>query len=471
MESRAGVVSEASTIPLPPSSRYRVIEPLRAVQSRHVYLAEEIQSARRASLEVFDVRMNAELEARFQQEAHLAARLCRQHPGVVEVCEWGQLDDGRPYIVCDDVEGRRLSDLLQEGPLGTDRALSIAFQLAGTIETLHNAGFVHQRLRPAVVILRDADTAKLAECHLASILDTLLAGRPPSGTPPAEWTYAAPEQIAGRGATERSDLYSLALILLEMLRGSSPNRTSDGRVAPSEFRELPPAFARILARALEIDPERRQTDASAFTNDLYAARANQPSGAEEVRKAVRSRLPSRPKGAMVSLVLLLALGAATLAFTSLIGGRTERASTVVPHPERPVTGMGPREPAPADLVTTAPEQSRANTPLPVAEARPQPEAPPPPPALPGEPTQNHGGVIPDQTRSSAETRRQLRSPPTAQAPPNEPPPERASAITGQMRPAPAPPRSARASGTEGDEPDPAAIIDWLLEGQAGKRRP
>src|SRR4029453_14117166 len=79
---------------LPPSSRYRVIGPLSAGQSRQLYLAEEIESARRANLEVFDSQGNAEVETRLQQQAHLAARVCRELPGTAAVCEWGRLADG-----------------------------------------------------------------------------------------------------------------------------------------------------------------------------------------------------------------------------------------------------------------------------------------------------------------------------------------------------------------------------------------
>lgn len=249
-----------------------------------VYLAHNAGGTRTA-LKLLDLggADAAVLRDLFVREVAVARRL--RHPGIVSVRDSGQLGD-IAFIAMEFVAG---GDLAQRGPanpvpLGT--VLRIASDLAEALAHAHAHGVLHRDIKPANVLL-DAETgrAKLTDFGLARLSDLqrsrtgILAGTP---------AYMSPEQLAEGAQDARSDLYSLGVVVFELLTGRVPHQADSlgallrdvGRSpAPPVERwrsDAPPDLARLVARLLEKDRRRRPADARALADELAALRAAMP---------------------------------------------------------------------------------------------------------------------------------------------------------------------------------------------------
>jgi serine/threonine protein kinase len=227
---------------------------------------------------------------RFRREAKAAGRL--QHTNAVTVTDFGQSADGYVYIVMELLEGRMLRDVLaKEAPLDPARAVSLMLQISAAVAAAHEAGIIHRDLKPAnvfivqraevpsVVKVLDFGIAKLA----ADSLDdddphTLTQVGAMIGTP----RYMSPEQCDGAELTPAADVYSLGIILYEMLTGTVPfsgstplaiamKHTSETPRSPREFvASIPPALEQVVLHALEKRQEDRPADAAEFRAELLA---------------------------------------------------------------------------------------------------------------------------------------------------------------------------------------------------------
>lgn len=225
---------------------------------------------------------------RFRREAKAAGRL--QHTNAVTVTDFGQSQDGYVYLVMELLEGRTLREvLLKESPLDTARAVSLMLQVSAAVAAAHEAGVIHRDLKPAnifivqhpnlpaVVKVLDFGIAKLAA---ESVDDedhkTLTQVGAMIGTP----RYMSPEQCDGADLTPAADVYSLGVILYELLTGTVPfsgtsplsiaiKHTSETPRSPSEFvSSIPPSLERLVLRALEKKPEDRPANAAEFRREL-----------------------------------------------------------------------------------------------------------------------------------------------------------------------------------------------------------
>jgi len=254
---------------------YRVITHLGAGGMGSVYRVEHVALGRALALKVLHASVlssEPDAVARFLREARAAARI--KHAGIVEVFDFGHLADGRPYIVMELLTGTSLADLLLEGPLEPRRAVAIARQLASALAAAHERGVIHADLSPSNVLVEDSDhgtVVKLVDFGLAQLRDDELAGGEPRhaeyvfGTP----SYISPEQIRGLGAEERSDIYSLAALLHEMLTGRPPfvadtlhelcimHLTAPPPEVTSHHGELPRPLVEAAQRALSKTPDQR----------------------------------------------------------------------------------------------------------------------------------------------------------------------------------------------------------------------
>jgi serine/threonine protein kinase len=214
---------------------------------------------------------------RFHREADLGRKF--NHPGVVKVLP--QFDPSRVYMVMEWVEGRPLREILgEEKKLPAERAVRIALGICDALVYIHNAGVIHRDLKPENIMVGPGDSVKLIDFGLAGEV----AGRrltfahitKSMGTP----DYISPEQVKGKRGDERSDVYSLGIILYEMLTGQVPFSGPNPLVAmnqrlvndpepPSHFdTEITPQLQEILWRALERDPRLRYPSAKHFGLDL-----------------------------------------------------------------------------------------------------------------------------------------------------------------------------------------------------------
>src|SRR5271168_2745855 len=298
---------------------------------------------------------------RFRREARSVAQL--NHPHVVTVIDAGeepspdgQLLDGTevgtPYIVLEYVEGETLKDLIRrEGPLEITQAIAYAIELARALGAAHERQIVHRDVKPQNVLIGVEGGAKITDFGIARTLTEeglTVAGRVLGTT-----DYVSPEQALGQPVTGQSDLYSLGVVLYEMLTGEVPFRgESPVAVAMRHVREQVPdvqllrpevsaATASVLDRAVAKDLDVRYPDAATMEADLEevlaveATRSGQATG--EVTTVLRTlpgrarrRLPWRmrhPARWAVSLVLLAAIVAIALI---ALAGRTQRGTGIPP---------------------------------------------------------------------------------------------------------------------------------------------
>src|SRR2546423_10326252 len=202
---------------------------------------------------------------RFRREARAVASL--SHPNIVTILDRGE-DEGRQFIVFELVEGRTLAEVLHdEGRLPVQRALEIAIQVARGLGFAHEQGLIHRAVKPQNVILNGDGRAKVTDFGIARSLD--VQGVTQSGAVLGTSNYIAPDQASGRPVDRTTDVYSLGVVLFELLTGEVPfPGESFVAVAMQHVNEPPPSVlevrpdvplrvARAVDQALEKDPAGR----------------------------------------------------------------------------------------------------------------------------------------------------------------------------------------------------------------------
>jgi TolB-like protein/Tfp pilus assembly protein PilF len=205
---------------------------------------------------------------RFAEEARAASAL--NHPNIITVLRVGEFD-GRRYIATELIEGKTLRDCMSGGPFKVAAALDVAIQVAAALAAAHAAGIVHRDIKPENLMVRSDGYVKVLDFGLAKLTadEQLAEGRGTSATSTrvgavlGTVNYMSPEQSSGGAVEARSDLYSLSVVLHEMLTGHLPGSGSP---------DVPGAIAPIVARGLARDPNDRYPSADAIKADLERVR-------------------------------------------------------------------------------------------------------------------------------------------------------------------------------------------------------
>jgi len=201
--------------------RYRLIALLGGGASAAVFAAEDTVLRRQVAVKVLHPALAADQAflRRFQTEAQLAAAL--RHPNVLLVHDWGN-DGGTPYLVTEVLEGGSLKDLIDRGFRATpSQALGLGLQACRGLDHAHRRGLVHGDIKPANVLFDDEARLRVADFGLARAI-AVAAATEPLGVVLGTARYASPEQAQGRALDGRSDVYSLALVLVELITGQVP---------------------------------------------------------------------------------------------------------------------------------------------------------------------------------------------------------------------------------------------------------
>jgi serine/threonine-protein kinase len=267
------------------NERYRVLRKLGGGGMADVYLGEDLTLGRKVALKVLLQRFlgDAQFIERFRREAKAAAAL--NHPGIVAIYDWGQVD-GTPYIVMEYVEGETLKDLIRRrGRLGGAEAVDLTLGLLTAVGLAHRHGIVHRDIKAQNILIDRNGAAKVTDFGIARAGDS---GMTEAGSILGTAQYLSPEQARGLPVDERSDLYSVGIVLYEMLTGRVPfSGDSAVNVAMRHVNEvpeepvtlvpgMPPSLNQIVLKALAKDPDRRYGNAAEFAADLRAARAGAP---------------------------------------------------------------------------------------------------------------------------------------------------------------------------------------------------
>lgn len=268
-------------------SHYKILEKLGEGGMGVVYKADDTKLRRAVALKFLapDKTRDVEAKKRFMHEAQAASAL--DHPNIAIVHEIDETNDGRSFICMAYYPGQTLKEKIEAGPLPIEQTIDIALQIANGLQRAHEAKIIHRDIKPANVIITERGEVKIVDFGIAK-----LAGqtRPTSsGATAGTAAYMSPEQAQGSEVDHRSDLFSLGIVLYEMVTGKRPFQGEHESallysivcvdpLPPSSLRpELPQEFERVILRLLEKDPSKRYQSAAEFRLELRKVRKLYPS--------------------------------------------------------------------------------------------------------------------------------------------------------------------------------------------------
>ncbi|HWX09994.1 MAG TPA: serine/threonine-protein kinase, partial [Gaiellaceae bacterium] len=331
----------------------------------HVYKARDRLLERNVALKVLHPHFGDDEEyvERFRREARAAARL--SHPNIVTVIDRGEAD-GNQFIVFEYIEGENLKELVQRtGALPVRRAIELGAAVADGLAFAHQHGLVHRDVKPQNVLLNGEGEAKVTDFGIARSLD-VERGVTQTGTVMGTSNYISPEQANGKQVTPATDVYSLGVVLYELLTGEVPfpgdnfvsvamKHVNDPPPSVLERRpDAPVRLAHVVDRALEKDPERRfgsmgelAAELRRCVNDLGTTDAEQTFIAP--RSVLRARAPHRararrPRWPLYALLALVAAAAIAAGVILLGGSKGKGAPGVVAGAAIPLQGVGSYDP-------------------------------------------------------------------------------------------------------------------------------
>lgn len=318
---------------------YRLLECIGEGGTSLVYRAERAdeQFERTVAVKVLRSPVGADSDAadRFRMERQILASL--SHPHLAEVYDGGVLEDGRPYLVMEYVEGRPITEHCREEECTVDERLALFRQAAAAVQAAHEQLVVHRDLKPSnVFVEQETGTIKLLDFGIAKILGELPGGPVPAtqtGRQPMTPAYAAPEQVKGEAISVATDTYALGVLLYELLTGHRPHggdEQSPYAVARAVCEESPPPPSRvtddpdrrsllegdldaIIMTALRKNPDERYDTVEALAEDLDRYRTDRPVRASQGNWVYRARKFVRRNrnalfGTLCAVILLAALG-------------------------------------------------------------------------------------------------------------------------------------------------------------------
>lgn len=272
------------------NSRYEIIKTIGEGGMANVYLARDTILDRNVAIKVLrgDLSSDEKFVRRFQREALSASSL--SHPNIVEIYDVGE-DDGDYYIVMEYVEGKNLKQLLKKREkLTTAEVVDIMLQITSAMGVAHDSLIIHRDLKPQNILIKDDGEIKITDFGIAMALNATQLTQTNSAMGSVH--YFPPEQANGKGSTLKSDVYSLGIMMYELLTGVLPFRGDNAveialkhlkEPIPSirtELPELPQSIENIITRATAKNPKNRYANASEMHDDLLTAlnkeRINEP---------------------------------------------------------------------------------------------------------------------------------------------------------------------------------------------------
>src|SRR5918998_372678 len=308
-----------------------------------VYLAHDALLGREVALKVLREPHagSTELAERFRWEARHAAAL--SHPNIVQVYDAGETADGEPYMAMEHVTGGTLRNrLLERGTLPPRTAAAVALQIAEALSAAHQHGVIHRDIKPENVLVTDNGDVKVADFGIAKAADATAMTR--TSLVLGTVRYLSPEQAMGEPVSSASDLYSLGVVLYEMLAGEVPFQ-AEGPIAiamkhlsqePAPLceraPEVPASLNAVTLKLLEKDPEKRYGSAEEVAEDLKRFLVGEvplATPATARRTPAEEEQPARGRRLLVTVLLALPVAIMLLVSISAAMGLT---GSLTQHP-------------------------------------------------------------------------------------------------------------------------------------------
>ena len=341
------------------SGRYRLESKIGSGGMSTVYLALDETLERQVAIKVLHREMSdqPDQQERFRRESRAVAQL--SHPNVVAVIDAGE-DAGHPYIVFEYVEGETLKERIDRfGRLPLDEAAAYSIEIGRGLQAAHMAGMVHRDVKPQNVLIDAEGRAKVTDFGIA--LSQESDGLTKTGRVLGTTDYVSPEQAMGRGIDARSDIYSLGILLYEMLLGDVPFKAETlVGVAMKHVNEPLPdiqkrrpgvsaALASVVERATQKEPKKRYSDMGAMLADLEGAlevEIARSGGGTGDTTSVLDAVPERNRllsSRTVSIAGILLVLAGVLVALALVRARRRGPEARCGHPRAPGTGLRRRD--------------------------------------------------------------------------------------------------------------------------------
>jgi serine/threonine protein kinase/Tfp pilus assembly protein PilF len=277
---------------------YKITDKLGSGGMGEVFLAEDTRLDRQVALKFLPSEMwnKKEAQQRLIREAKAASRL--DHPNIVTI--YGiEEHEGRPYITMSRVRGTTLTEYCEERPRTVDELIELSLQIADGLQHAHEAGVIHRDLKPSNIMVNDRGRVRILDFGIASLRGA--AKLTQTGTTVGTLAYAAPELAMGKDAGAASDIYSLGVVIYQMLTGQLPFDADHEAAllysilneAPKPLNDfalsIPTALQQVVMRCLEKDPAKRYQSFGELTTELRRCGAGQPN---QKAKETQSEKPS-----------------------------------------------------------------------------------------------------------------------------------------------------------------------------------
>jgi serine/threonine protein kinase len=264
--------------------RYEILEIIGKGANSRVARAHDPMIGRLVAIKLLSPEFaEGEARQRFLQEARVVGQL--SHPSIITLHDMGiEESTSTAYLVMEYLAGQPLDRILEKGSVPMPRACAWVAEVATALGAAHRKGVIHGDIKPANILITEDNRVKLMDFGMARLTARESAGSSLSGTP----AYWCPEQIMGKPQDARSDIFSLGVVLYELVTGRRPfdadtlqgvcNRVlSSVPLPPSQSNSsLPTAFDELIARCLAKDPGGRPASADALANDLYPFARRKP---------------------------------------------------------------------------------------------------------------------------------------------------------------------------------------------------